>query len=66
MDENAIRQGLELLQKARDILEDAWLADSGVDSARIAMANEQFDELITFVEGLVAPVITAPLPPRVA
>ena len=59
MNENAIRQSLELLQKARDILVDAWLADSAVDSAGIAMANEQLDELIAFVEGLVAPVTTS-------
>ena len=59
MNENAIRQSLELLQKARDILGDAWLADSAVDSAGIAMANEQLDELIAFVEGLVAPVTTS-------
>jgi hypothetical protein len=57
MDENSIKQAIELLQKARDVLEDAWLADDSVDSAGIAMANEQLDDLIGFVDGLIAPVI---------
>jgi hypothetical protein len=57
MDENSIKQAIELLQKARDVLEDAWLADDSVDSAGIAMANEQLDDLIRFVDGLIAPVI---------
>jgi hypothetical protein len=55
MDENRIKQALELLQEARAILEDAFLADS--DGAAIAMANEELDQLIKFVDGLIAPLV---------
>jgi hypothetical protein len=57
MDENSIKQAIELLQKARNILEDAWLADDSIDSAGIVMATEQLDDLIKFVGELIAPVI---------
>ena len=62
MNETSIKTACDLLRKARNILEDAWLADSNIDSAGIATATEQLDDLSTFVDGLIAPVITAPLP----
>ena len=53
MDENSIKNALELLQIAQTILDSAFLAESTSDGAAIAMAREDLDKAIEAVGELI-------------